>query len=127
MIAKAKGGKVEYVDWHVGIRPVTFYSSANHTYNLRFNHHDQVVELPKNAAILAGSPGCAITMYQIGSNILGMQFHPEFTEKHHKKVIDRIKNLQGFSPSQYEIFSNEVIGKTDNAKALQVIQTFLQF
>lgn len=127
LIAKARGGKVENCGWHVGIKPVTFYSSSNRLYSYRFNHQDHVVVPPKNAAILASSPDCQYAMIQQDAHTLGMQFHPEFTFDHHKEVINRIKNDNGFSPAQYQIFQKDIIGEVDTQKALQVIQTFLNF
>lgn len=127
IIARANGGLVENCGWHVGVKPVTFYSSGNHIYNIRFNHQDHVIEPPKNAAVLASSPECQYAMLQQGSHTLTMQFHPEFTEEHHEKVIEKIYRLNGFSPTEYEIFKKDIVGSVDVAKALQVIQTFLRF
>lgn len=126
IIAKARGGVVENCGWHVGVKPVTFYSSGNHIYKIRFNHQDHVTTPPDNTAVLASSPECQYAMLQQGSHTLTMQFHPEFTEEHHQKVIDRIHSHNGFSPTQYHVFKNDVIGDVDVAKAMQVIQTFLR-
>lgn len=127
IIAQARGGKVQNCGWHVGVKPVTFYSSANHIYNLRFNHQDHVIEPPKDAAVLASSPECQYAMLQQGGHTLTMQFHPEFTPEHHSKVIDRINSHNGFSPNQYEVFKKDILGNEDVTKALQVMQTFLSF
>lgn len=126
LIAKARGGKVENCGWHVGVKPVTFYSSSNHMYNLRFNHQDHVIIPPKSSAILASSPDCQYAMFQQGAHTLAMQFHPEFTLEHHTDVIHRINTSNGFSPNQYEVFQKDILGDVDTQKALQVIQTFLQ-
>lgn len=126
LIAKARGGIVENCGWHVGVKPVTFYSSANHIYNLRFNHQDHVVVPPPEAAILASSPDCQYAMFQQGSHTLAMQFHPEFTLEHHTDVIERIQGHNGFSPNQYQVFQKDIVGEVDTQKALQVIQTFLK-
>jgi GMP synthase-like glutamine amidotransferase len=126
LIAKARGGKVENCGWHVGIKPVKFYSSSNRLYNYRFNHHDHVVHPPKDVAILASSPDCQYAMFQQGAHTLAMQFHPEFTLQHHIDVINRINNGGGFSPTQYQIFQENINGEADTAKALQIIQEFLR-
>lgn len=125
LIAKARGGVVNNGDWHVGIKKVKFYSSGNHFYDMRFNHHDYVEILPPNAALLATSEECKYSMFQQGSHTLAMQFHPEFTYEHHKKVISRINGHNAFSPTQYEIFKQDIEGHTDSSKALEVIKNFL--
>lgn len=126
LIAKARGGIVENCGWHVGVKPVTFYSTNNNIYNLRFNHQDHVTTPPSNAAILASSPECQYAMMQQGSHTLTMQFHPEFTQQHHEKVINRINNNNGFSPNQFQVFQHDIVGDADANKALEVIQTFLK-
>lgn len=41
--------------------------------------HSETFELPKGAVHLAENSVCRNQMYQLGSNVLGFQFHPEMT------------------------------------------------
>lgn len=40
-------------------------------------HQDYIVDLPDDAVILASTPDCPVHAFRIGSNVYGMQFHPE--------------------------------------------------
>lgn len=41
--------------------------------------HSETFSIPKGAIRLAGNPVCQNQLYQIGTNVLGFQFHPEIT------------------------------------------------
>ena len=41
--------------------------------------HSETFEIPRGAVLLAENDVCRNQMYQIGSNVLGFQFHPEIT------------------------------------------------
>ncbi len=40
-------------------------------------HQDYIVDLPDDAVVLASSPECPVHAFRIGSNVYGLQFHPE--------------------------------------------------
>lgn len=95
MIAEALGGKVEKSTkgWGVGIRESNIVddemisSFPNAKMRLLYNHHDQVVKLPKKATLVATSEFCENDAYRIGKNILCFQGHPEFTEEYEAHLL----------------------------------------
>lgn len=88
MIALSLGGNVKRMGWHIGISKIKYlnqFKSAD--FYARFNHEEHVVRLPNNAQLLATSEPCANTLFQINHKILSMQFHPEFTQPYHNKLL----------------------------------------
>jgi len=104
LIAEALGGKVEKATdkgWGVGLQKwdiKTTYdwmgNTSLDTFSLRASHQDQVVKLPTDSTLYAGSDFCPIAGFQAGKHILTMQGHPEFSKEYAnalmKKRVDRI-------------------------------------
>ena len=101
MMAKALGGKVEYAEkgWGVGVATSTVYEEApwmaNHKVaaNLVVSHQEQVTELPEEAVLLAGSDFCPNSIFQVGSSMLGIQGHPEFTTDYSQALMDARRSI----------------------------------
>ena len=101
MMAKALGGTVEYAEkgWGVGVATSTVYEKAwwmaNHkeAANLVVSHQEQVTELPAEAVLLAGSDFCPNGIFQVGSSMLGIQGHPEFTTDYSRALMDARRNI----------------------------------
>lgn len=95
LIAKALGGKVikSPKGWGVGIsqNSVTaqkdWMNPSQVQFNLLVSHQDQVVELPAEAEVLAGSDFCPNYLMQIGTNLLSIQGHPEFTKAYSEALM----------------------------------------
>ncbi|XP_011625858.1 gamma-glutamyl peptidase 3-like [Amborella trichopoda] len=51
-------------------------------------HQDQVMRLPPDALILGSSKKTGVEMFSIGKNILGIQFHPEFTKDFAREITN---------------------------------------
>ncbi len=103
LVAQAFGGKVVKSDkgWGVGI----------HRYDIRHmpdwlnddlegfqtvaSHQDQVVALPPDAQVLAGSEFCRNGMLQIGHHVLSLQTHPEMPEDMNRDIIGIRRDLIG--------------------------------
>ncbi|PLT29383.1 type 1 glutamine amidotransferase [Peribacillus deserti] len=45
-----------------------------------FEHHGDTFDLPQDATLLASSTGCTNQAFSYGENVVGIQFHPEFSE-----------------------------------------------
>jgi len=94
-IAQAFGGLVEKYSggWGVGIRESEvvderlrdFFPSAS--MHLLYNHHDQVIRLPKDATVLAQSGFCHYEALRIGQNIVSFQGHPEYTPEYELHLL----------------------------------------
>lgn len=89
-IAQALGGLVERAPqgWGTGVRESQVVDTEAQRYftdsrmRLLYNHHDQVVRLPKGAALVATSPFCPIESFRISSHILTFQGHPEYVPEY---------------------------------------------
>ncbi|WP_111895252.1 type 1 glutamine amidotransferase [Acinetobacter sp. MB5] len=86
--------------------------------------HSESFDIPKGAIHLAENPVCRNQMYQIGSNVLGFQFHPEITPEVLQKFLDDDDKLAVFdgeqiqsvdrlrkSPLQYFLQGNDLLNR----------------
>lgn len=95
VIAQALGGVVEKSDkgWGTGIRtsqivlPEAKKFFPDGFMNMHYNHHDQVMELPKEATLFASSDFCLNEGFIVGNHILTFQGHPEYTKDYGRHVI----------------------------------------
>lgn len=100
IIAEALGGKVEKAKkgWGVGIRTSKVVdkmfatSFPNAKMRLLYNHHDQVTKLPSDATLIATSDFCPNEAYRIGTNIISLQGHPEFSEQYETHLLTDFPN-----------------------------------
>lgn len=102
ILAEALGGKVAKSEkgWKVGVcqakilQKESWMNPAKESYKILMMCQDQVNILPKESTILAQTKNCPIAMYQVGTNMLGIQGHPEFTKAYDQALmearIDRI-------------------------------------
>ena len=94
-IAQALGGQVEKSDkgWGTGIRsskiilPEALNYFPDEIMSMHYNHHDQVVTLPKEATLFASSEFCPNDGFVVGKHILTFQGHPEYTPEYNRYVI----------------------------------------
>lgn len=59
------------------------------------SHQDQVVAVPDNARVLAGSEFCENAVCQIGDHILTFQGHPEFVPEYSRELMSIRRNRIG--------------------------------
>lgn len=130
LIANAMGGKVfpnsvKEIGWF----PVEAVESED-TSVFQFPHktevfhwHGETFSLPKGAIQIAQSKGCNNQAFQIGSNVIGLQFHLETTPLSARAIIENCRDelVEGeYIQSEAEILSapqeryssiNSVMGK----------------
>jgi GMP synthase-like glutamine amidotransferase len=132
LIAKALGGKVIKWPrgWGVGMsqnkidQPKPWMRPLQSKFNLLVSHQDQVIELPKEAEVLASNEFCPHYMTQIGSHILTVQGHPEFTKAYSHDLMLSRKPILG-----EQVFLKGVdslVLPEDDALVAQWIVNFLQ-
>lgn len=63
--------------------------------NLLMSCQDQIQVLPPNSKVIARAPKCPVGMIQIGSKMLGIQGHPEFTTDYVKYLLEDRTNRIG--------------------------------
>ena len=88
LLAHALGGRVERASAGWGVGPHTIATVGGDRWPLLFMHQDQVLELPPDATVVGSTDHCPIAMLQIGSSMLGMQAHPEFTADYERALLD---------------------------------------
>ena len=86
VLAEALGGKVVKSDkgWGVGIHSYPIFKRSDwmggekDSLSIQAYHQDQVVELPEEAEVLAGTDFCPNAMLAYGDRAVSFQGHPEF-------------------------------------------------
>jgi len=101
LVAQAFNGKTEKSSkgWGVGVHTNQTHQNPPWmmpflpSFNILVSHQDQVLELPENAVLVAGSVFCPNGMFQIGNNILSMQGHPEFNRQYSETLMRYRKTI----------------------------------
>ena len=96
ILAEALGGRVIKSDkgWGVGIHQYPIHSRQSwmqgdeETLSIQAYHQDQVVELPEDADVVAGTDFCPNAMLVYGRKALSFQGHPEFREDYARDLIE---------------------------------------
>jgi GMP synthase-like glutamine amidotransferase len=94
LIACAMGSKVyKNSETEIGWFPVQSVSTSNSSLfsfpsSLDvFHWHGETFDLPPGATILASSEGCKNQAFQLGSSVIGLQFHLETTPESAKELV----------------------------------------
>lgn len=102
ILAEALGGKVIKASqgWGVGVREIElvqtepWMSPAQSNFHLHYMHQDQVQQLPENSVVLGRSEHAPVAMFRTGESMLGIQAHPEFTNKYCEALLhDRVHKI----------------------------------
>ena len=103
MMGEALGGKVRKAEagWCVGVHSFTllqqeqWMAPPERNYKLLMLCQDQVQELPPGSRVLARAPDCPVGMFTVGSTMLGIQAHPEFSKDYVGAIIqDRLQRIR---------------------------------
>ncbi len=98
LIAESLGGKVKKAEdkgWGVGVHQwdvknkKKWMGVAPETFAMRVSHQDQVVAMPEDSQLIAGSDFCPIAGFQVGDYFLTMQGHPEFSSDYSKALMSK--------------------------------------
>jgi GMP synthase-like glutamine amidotransferase len=103
LVAQALGGKTEKSPrgWGVGLHTHRFnaapywHDQQGMDLDILVSHQDQVVAVPEQAQVLAGSEFCANAVCQIGDHILTFQGHPEFVPGYAREIMAFRRELIG--------------------------------
>lgn len=115
LIASAMGAGVsENADKEIGWFPVESVESDN-TCVFKFpkqvdvfHWHGETFALPEGAVLLAKSSGCKHQAFQLGSHVIGLQFHLETTPSSAKDIVEHCADelvLGKYIQSESEILS----------------------
>lgn len=123
LIAEALGGKVERATdkgWGVGVHQWQIKNQQEwmkknplESISMRASHQDQVVEMPKDATLIAGSDFCPIAGFQLNS-VVTFQGHPEFSKEYLETLItNRLDRIgENTTNAAIESLKKEVDGRT---------------
>jgi GMP synthase-like glutamine amidotransferase len=95
LLGEAMGGKVQQSPngWCVGVHTFEITEKASwmkpfqQPINLLMMCRDQVLSLPPGATVLASSELCPVGIMRIGSKMLGIQAHPEFSKSYDQYLM----------------------------------------
>ncbi|RED53795.1 glutamine amidotransferase-related protein [Aestuariispira insulae] len=95
ILAEALGGKVIKSDkgWGVGVHsyPIRetrdWMEAGKEALSIQAYHQDQIVDLPPDATVLAGTDFCPNAMLVYGNKALSFQGHPEFQADYAEDLI----------------------------------------
>lgn len=130
LLGEALGGKVDKSPngWCVGVhsfellKQETWMNPAQHQFNLLMMCQDQVLQLPAGSVLLAKTPLCPHAMFRIGSNMLGIQAHPEFPKAYNQALMEmRVERIGS------EKVKNGVKSLEKNTDALLIADWIVQF
>lgn len=96
ILAEALGGKAAKSDkgWGLGVKQYTVHrrprwmTGVDGELSLNALHQDQVIELPGDAEVLAGSEFCPYAVLAYRGNAISIQPHPEFLRDFLRELIE---------------------------------------
>ncbi len=103
LIGQALGGRVERWPggWGVGVhrfsihRPMSWMAPPLAEVRLILSCQDQITRLPPKAVVLGGSAFSPHALIQVGSNVLGLQPHPEFPQAFAEALLEMRREQVG--------------------------------
>lgn len=103
LIAHFFGGSTARADtgWCVGIQhnrvlvPEPWMVPAAATFDLPASHRDQVMALPPDAIRFAATDRCPNAGFVVGTNLLALQCHPEFTPSYARDLLELRRPVLG--------------------------------
>lgn len=102
LIAQALGGKVEKYQhgWAVGRQDYVFQDHGAVALNAW--HQDQVMQLPKDASVIAGNDFCKYAGLVYGDRAYTVQPHPEFSNPVMARYIDLRRDPAIYDPAMMD-------------------------
>jgi GMP synthase-like glutamine amidotransferase len=102
LLAHALGGRVAKAPtgWGAGVRqvvvqrPEPWMDPPAERLALNFMHEDQVEALPPGGVVLGGADHCPVALFRVGSSMVGVQAHPEFSREYTDALLaDRVARI----------------------------------
>jgi GMP synthase-like glutamine amidotransferase len=89
LLAHALGGRTEKATagWGVGAIETTLDHAAGEPL-LLYMHQDQVVALPEDSKVVGRTSHCPVAMVEVGTSMVGIQAHPEFSTRYVDALLD---------------------------------------
>ncbi len=132
MMAKALGGEVALAEkgWGLGVARDTVYEQMPwmgepvQNISLVVSHQEQVTVLPEGAKLIAGSDFCPNSIFSVGSHMLGIQGHPEFTIEYSRALMELRRNI--IPPERIAQGINSLSRPVNGARVFDWIVSFIR-
>jgi GMP synthase-like glutamine amidotransferase len=134
LIASALGANVyKNIVKEIGWFPVQGVSSIGTSFfsfppsTKVFHWHGETFDLPPRATLLARSEGCENQAFQIGTSVIGLQFHLETTPESAREIVSNCRHE--LVPSKFIQTEKEILSaKLENYKSInQLMDSVLSF
>jgi GMP synthase-like glutamine amidotransferase len=130
LVAQALGGRVEKSPkgWGVGLHTHRFHTAPDWhdqddlELDILVSHQDQVLELPDDMQVLAGSEFCENAVCQVGDHILTFQGHPEFVPGYANEIMVLRRDLLG-----EEVYAKGMTSISGTHQGVRVARWILNF
>lgn len=132
-MAQAFGGEVikSPKGWGIGlhtygVRAQRDWMNVPPAFSLSASHQDQVMVVPQDAVVLAGSDFCPNGMLAYGDDAISLQLHPEFAPDYSKALIEA-RRRAGRLPDDLATDAIDSLDRPDDhARIAGWIERFLQ-
>ncbi len=134
LIACAMGARVfKNADTEIGWFPVQGVSHDKDTLfsfppsTQVFHWHGETFDLPPDATLLASSDGCENQAFQLGTSVIGLQFHLETTPESARELVNNCRDE--LMPDRYVQSEQEILSVDTNRYGLinQLMNSILEF
>jgi GMP synthase-like glutamine amidotransferase len=121
LITVAFGGTVgpSEFGWNVGLKPAAlarrpeWLPAAESRMTVLFNHRDRIQSLPAGFELILSSAQCPIAGFHYRKQIVGLQFHPEYTIAYQEALMSVSKTLSS-EDHEDALERNRLLYKTDS-------------
>lgn len=126
LLALMHGGEVNRAPagWGIGNHGYRWQARGASDYRLLVSHQDQVLRLPEQARLLAGSAFCPHAAFTLGEQVMGVQGHPEFTPDYARFLMERRRHR--FGDEHYHQAMGSVERPHHGAEVMGMILAFLR-
>jgi GMP synthase-like glutamine amidotransferase len=129
MGAKVYNNTVKEIGW-IPVQGVSSIGSSSFSFppsTKVFHWHGETFDLPPRATLLARSEGCENQAFQIGTSVIGLQFHLEITPESVWEIVSNCRDE--LVPSKYIQTEEEILSaKPESYKSInQLMGNILSF
>lgn len=113
VLAQALGGEVTPAEqgWGVGVHGMSIVQAEPWMHpprpecRLQYMHADQVQRLPPGGVVLATARHCPVAMFRVGTTMLGIEGHPEFSAAYVGALVEIRKERIGAARAEAALAS----------------------
>ena len=92
------------------------------SYQLIFNHQDQVINPPSNAVCIGATEDCKYALMIIGKHIISCQGHVEFSKEYARELLDMRRRI--FGENEYQKAVDSLKNRDDSVEFFKEMISF---